>query len=1079
MFQACRKGANRRVLLLAALATLCLGTVRGGEARRPELLLPLGHSNQVQSVALSSDGKRVLTGSMDQTAILWDVASGKPVQTFKGHGGTVGSVALSGDGQRVLTGAWDKTANVWDIATGKPLRTFRGHTREVRGVALSRDGKHALTGGWDSTAILWQVDTGQIVQTFRGKEGLIYAVALSGDGKRILTAGSGRPVLWDVATGQPLQSFQGHTNYVPAAALDETGSRILTGSADKTAILWDGATGQALQTFRGHTASVFGAALSSDGKRALTGADLFDNSAILWDTATGKTLQTFKGTSLSVNAVALSSDGQRVLTASLWKAMLWDVRTAQPVQTFQVYAELAGPVALSGDGKHVLTSRYTAERGRLREVVLWDLATAQQQRRIGGPLLDRSVPLNTAGKRLVTGPTLWDAETGKYLRNFVGHDKYPWCVAISGDGKRVLTGAPDHKAILWDAGTGQALHTFQGKEGDFSAVALSRDGKRVLTAQFPDNVLWDADTGKAIHALKGRSNVLALSADGRRALTVGNTATLWDTQTAQAIRSFDPLRYPEPYRHLEHKNTYVHALALSGDGKRALMAASGPIAILWDAEQGTPLQILHGHQASVLGVAAAFGPADALLVTSCADGVVRLWKAGREEPVFSFLAVGEEWLFFTPEGYYTCSPNGENLIAWKVAEEAPPGYRVVGPEQFRKQFYRPDLFRHLLDELDLTRALARADKESNRPAVAPTTIARALPPVVLITRPDRDGAIDSEALTVEAVAVSVGEHPVVRLRLLVDGRPYQGNLSDYKVSMPQLGRARRSWQVELEPGEHTVQVVADNTAGSEGRSDIVRVQRKTIVETLPRLFVLAVGISDYNKEALRKGVYYAAADARKFADTIERSSKPLYREIQVARLLDQDASRAKILRALAQLKKPATTRDAVLIFFAGHGKRDEQNNFYFLPAEADLDDLAVTGLSEGDFKAAVKGLPGRVILLLDACHSGALIENERRSGEGLTDRLYRDLTSNEYGLILMCSSRGLEVSQESSAHKSGFFALALVEGLQGKARKLDGAVYLRALDDYVNERVRELTEGRQHPLTSRPPTIRDIALTRP
>ena len=133
-----------------------------------------------------------------------------------------------------------------------------------------------------------------------------------------------------------------------------------------------------------------------------------------------------------------------------------------------------------------------------------------------------------------------------------------------------------------------------------------------------------------------------------------------------------------------------------------------------------------------------------------------------------------------------------------------------------------------------------------------------------------------------------------------------------------------------------------------------------------------------------------------------------------------------------QCRMQATQRDAVMIFFAGHGKRDEQTNFYFLPVEADLDDLASTGLSEGDFKAAVKALPGRVILLLDACHSGALIENDRRSGDGLTDKLYRDLTSNEYGLVMMCSSKGVEVSKESNEHKSSLVALARVEGLQGK-----------------------------------------------
>ena len=142
------------------------------------------------------------------------------------------------------------------------------------------------------------------------------------------------------------------------------------------------------------------------------------------------------------------------------------------------------------------------------------------------------------------------------------------------------------------------------------------------------------------------------------------------------------------------------------------------------------------------------------------NGTVSIWKPGREEPIFSFLAAGEDWLFWTPEGYYTCSPNGENLIAWKIHDDSPRGFRIVGPEQFRKKFYRADMFRHLLRELDLTRALALADKERGGPAEPPTTIARALPPNIEVLRPERDGDTEEETLTVEALAFwRVPRHP--------------------------------------------------------------------------------------------------------------------------------------------------------------------------------------------------------------------------------------------------------------------------------------------------------------------------------
>src|SRR5262249_1472860 len=109
----------------------------------------------------SGDGKRVVTGSFDSTAILWDAASGKRLQTFTGHTNAVMSVALSGDGKRVVTGSQDKTAVLWDAVSGKKLQTFQGHTALVMGVALSGDGKHLWTASYDGTTRLWDPATGK------------------------------------------------------------------------------------------------------------------------------------------------------------------------------------------------------------------------------------------------------------------------------------------------------------------------------------------------------------------------------------------------------------------------------------------------------------------------------------------------------------------------------------------------------------------------------------------------------------------------------------------------------------------------------------------------------------------------------------------------------------------------------------------------------------------------------------------------------------------------------------------------------------------------------------------------------
>jgi hypothetical protein len=109
----------------------------------------------VEAVAFSPDGRRVLTGSHDGTARLWEAASGKPIATLR-HEGEVLAVAFSPDGRTALTGGWDTAARLWEAATDKPIASLP-HKGKVIRLAFSPDGRTILTGSVDGTARLWGV----------------------------------------------------------------------------------------------------------------------------------------------------------------------------------------------------------------------------------------------------------------------------------------------------------------------------------------------------------------------------------------------------------------------------------------------------------------------------------------------------------------------------------------------------------------------------------------------------------------------------------------------------------------------------------------------------------------------------------------------------------------------------------------------------------------------------------------------------------------------------------------------------------------------------------------------------------
>jgi tetratricopeptide (TPR) repeat protein len=109
----------------------------------------------VSSVAFSPDGTRIVSGSTDRTAKVWDAATGKPVLELKGNAYGIGSVGFSADGTRIITASYDQTPKVWDATTGTPLLELKGHTDMAWCVAFSPDGTRIVTGGWDQTAKVW------------------------------------------------------------------------------------------------------------------------------------------------------------------------------------------------------------------------------------------------------------------------------------------------------------------------------------------------------------------------------------------------------------------------------------------------------------------------------------------------------------------------------------------------------------------------------------------------------------------------------------------------------------------------------------------------------------------------------------------------------------------------------------------------------------------------------------------------------------------------------------------------------------------------------------------------------------
>jgi formylglycine-generating enzyme required for sulfatase activity/WD40 repeat protein/serine/threonine protein kinase len=214
------------------------------------------------------------------------------------------------------------------------------------------------------------------------------------------------------------------------------------------------------------------------------------------------------------------------------------------------------------------------------------------------------VALSGDGKRALTGSEdakaiLWDTSNGTKIDTFQ-HADVVKSVALNGDGTRALTGSRDKTAVLWNTAKDKKdrkMMEFRGHDGEVNAVAMSADSRFILTgSEDKTAILWSAESGKKIHTFEGHAHAVlavALSADGKFAVTGSGDgkAILWDTDQRTKIRTFEG--------HLAN----VISVALSGDGKQVLTGAQDTKAILWDVASGEKIHTFEGHQSSVMSVA--------------------------------------------------------------------------------------------------------------------------------------------------------------------------------------------------------------------------------------------------------------------------------------------------------------------------------------------------------------------------------------------------------------------------------------------------------------------------------------------
>lgn len=946
-----------------------------------------------------------------------------------GHSGEVTNALFVPNSGCIVSASLDGSIKIWESVSGREIKTLKDP--RIRKKVSSQKGREHEPNIPDK----------------------LNALAVSPDGKYLVSGGIfGHITIWEVSTGNKIKTLKSIWKNEPinSIAFSGDGDRMVTGTEDGSLQIWDFHNRRIVKNLKGHSSRVNSVAMGPNGRFIFSGSS--DGSLILWDAFTDsrKTLQKVPS---EISAVALSSDGKFVLSADAVHGLkLWNTKTGKEIRSFQGHYGKVNSISFSPDNRHFVSG------GENSSILIWALMT--------GSIL-KSFPTKNAtinsirysfnGNYILSGYAdgtlaIWRIKNSLLETSFHGSLNTPFPISFSNDSQFLLSGISNNALDLWDVKNGELIKTFRKR----STINSSKDHGRITSVGFSsDNLFvtalssngdrksWNIFSGKEEDISQNKFSLKFSTAD---LLSDGRIlSSSWGTKKVNIINA----RFNEGYTLGEH-TTGVTAVRFSSDGEIAVSGENAGLIKIWKVSgMNKRLGELKGHLDAVTSISLIKD--GSIIGSSSKDNSIRIWdKKEKKEIVKLISSKNGEWIIATPDGYYNSSPEGSSLIHWSSIDRK----ETYSFEQFESLFRRPDIIKARLS----------GDLNAGRPAPKLTT-----PPRVEIPGNVRfkETFKKSEALTV----TTFSERIVKSLRVFNNGRP----LREIKINAKEK---QISIDIPLIKGANRITTVAYDDRGFSSNPKHLDVISKDSSLPQPNLHVLGVGISSYPNLPAGWQLDFAHTDVKALIGVFQSQKGEMFREVHSKIIVNTNATVDSIADALAHLSE-ISKNDIAIIALAGHGIKDKDGKFYFLTSKGSINGLEESGLNWSMFRDHLSRIKGRVILFLDACHSGSIVKDTIVPNDEFAQEFF---SGKRGGVMVFSASKGRQYSMESPDIGGGFgiFTYAVTQGLTARSRDADvnnnGYVEFMEIVDYVRRYVDKETYGAQTPWLSRKELFGDFAI---
>ena len=1105
----------RKFLVLIFL----LASVVYGQETQLETVLQKGHTKYMTCYDFSPNGRFLISGSLDNSLILWNIESGKQIRSFSGHTDKLRSVVFSPDGKHILTSSKDNTAKVFDISNGKLIHDIQLEINDLHGAYYSPEGSKILLVDGRDNLIVRDTKSGELINKFKKnyaatKERFLF----SPDGNNILSKdGYKGLVIQEVKTADTLLFLEFDKSFKSSISPD--GKTIVVSSNKLFTQLFDAQTGKLKAELKDDNGERCDGCnmhhvVSNDGNYILTASNR--TKPTLWS-GNGKQLRQFEigeKTKTPIN-MKFNATNDLVVVAFSGEVFVFDVKSGkqrlyqknEQIEYFEFH--------FSPDGNLI------AIPGENNAIGLWNARTGKRVKRLEGfqnhekndglrfsydnwthmgilkyISMKKKAHLSPDGQSYFVGNIdslvlQIDLATGKIVQRFDGHSQAVWAYDVSPDGKTLATAGGDRQIILWDIETGKEIERLKGHREVVFELDFSSDGKRLISSSWDGTIrLWNLESGKYravdlnnnsayaigftpndLYFVSGdldkNVNYYEVDAASEFRQLIGHTGIISDFDFSPdaskiATCSWDgKLKVWDMLTGMllaksDHHLGQVYSVDFHSSGDYIVSGGGDNKIVLWDYRSNKVLKVLEGHTDAVTSVEVTEN--GKYLVSCSADGMVKVWDLKSQTEVYTRVQIDRsEWIATSPGGFFDGSSKALSLVNYVS------GIESIKVSSLFDKYYSPGLIQRIQEGEsfdDRGEDINRTLKESPSVAFHLTNTSKRSIPVEI----DSNYVWKSDRLPLDISIDSKGKN-LEEVRIYNNGKLVVKEMLNEEIVFRGGAKDTRNFEIPLYDGNNSISAVVINEDRTESEPAQILVSFDGEAAKTD-LYILTIGINKYKNSSY--DLSYAVNDAKSFSKAIAKKSDSLFSNIYEYHISDAKALKSTIQETLKEIESKIGPEDVFVFYYAGHGVIGEDpvsknSDFYIVTHDitnlyGDYESLKSKAFSASELlESSVRIMAAKQLFVIDACHSGGALESFAQRG-GAREKALAQLARST-GTFFLTASQDIQFANEAGSLEHGLFTYALLEVLSGKSgAAYDNKVTVNEVKSYVEDRVPELSE---------------------